>query len=287
MNKRVFLLLSFLISLILCSSFVLAKDLNKDGTVDVLDLSIVARAFGSKPGDTNWNQAADLNNDWIINIADLTIVANNIKEISSKTQPSGTSSTFPLSISNIISWVKNLFIKPTAVQSSAKTIVYVDPKRIVDHSLTRDETETFTIAVNVYNVYDLYSFEVYLLYNPNILQYKEHEIPKFLNEEINPIFPIFNTGDGWTSVGATSLGPVRGVDGSGTLAYITFQVIGEGETILDNPPYQYGKGQVTTLVDQTASAIKNVICEDGSFNNYAGMKIQYSIMRPSSGTIVY
>jgi hypothetical protein len=285
MNKNILLLFSFLFTLILCNSFVLSQDLNNDDTVDVRDLSIVARAFRSKPGDTNWNEAADLNGDGKIDINDLTIVANNIKRISSKTQPSGISSTSPLSISNIISWVKNLLIKPTAVQSSAKTIVYVDPKRIVDHSLTRDET--FTIAVNVYNVHDLFSFQVYLLYNPNILQYKEHKIPKFLNEEFHSIFPIFSTGDGWTMVGATSLAPDLPVDGSGTLVYITFQVIGEGETSLDNPPYQYGKEQVTILVDSTASTIKNVICEDGSFNNYAGMKIQYSIMRPSSGTIVY
>jgi hypothetical protein len=50
-------------------------DLNSDGTVNILDISIVARSFGSRLDDPNWNQTADLNNDDMINILDITLVA--------------------------------------------------------------------------------------------------------------------------------------------------------------------------------------------------------------------
>ena len=50
-------------------------DLNRDEAVNILDISIVAMAFGSRPADPNWNIVADLNNDQIINILDVSTVA--------------------------------------------------------------------------------------------------------------------------------------------------------------------------------------------------------------------
>jgi len=54
---------------------VLIGDINGDGTVNILDISLVARAFGSEPGHPNWNAAADLNNDEVISIVDIYMVA--------------------------------------------------------------------------------------------------------------------------------------------------------------------------------------------------------------------
>ncbi len=50
-------------------------DLNKDRAVNILDISEVAKSFGSVPGDPNWNEIADLDNNGIINIIDITMVA--------------------------------------------------------------------------------------------------------------------------------------------------------------------------------------------------------------------
>jgi len=52
-------------------------DLNSDGGVNVLDLRIVSRAYGSKPGDPNWDIRADLNRDGEIDIRDLVIAGRN------------------------------------------------------------------------------------------------------------------------------------------------------------------------------------------------------------------
>jgi len=50
-------------------------DINNDGTVDIFDCVVVALAFGSKPGDPNWNPVADINNDGIVDIFDIVVVA--------------------------------------------------------------------------------------------------------------------------------------------------------------------------------------------------------------------
>ena len=46
-------------------------DVDGDGTVGLTDLVSLAQAYGSKPGDPNWNTEADLNNDNRVNLVDL------------------------------------------------------------------------------------------------------------------------------------------------------------------------------------------------------------------------
>jgi hypothetical protein len=53
----------------------LPVDLNKDGVVNTLDLTIVAAAFRSKPGDKNWNAGADIDKNGQVNIIDISMVA--------------------------------------------------------------------------------------------------------------------------------------------------------------------------------------------------------------------
>jgi hypothetical protein len=55
-------------------------DLNSDGTVDLDDIYIISLAFGSKPGDSNWNRIADLTRDNVVNILDLRTVARHYGE---------------------------------------------------------------------------------------------------------------------------------------------------------------------------------------------------------------
>lgn len=58
----------------------LQSDLNNDETVNILDITIVAIAFGSTPEDPKWNIIADLNNDQIINILDISTVASEFRK---------------------------------------------------------------------------------------------------------------------------------------------------------------------------------------------------------------
>jgi rhodanese-related sulfurtransferase len=50
-------------------------DLDGDGKVSILDISIVAYSFGCKREDARWNEVADLNKDGVVNILDITRVA--------------------------------------------------------------------------------------------------------------------------------------------------------------------------------------------------------------------
>ena len=52
-----------------------AGDINNDGSIDDDDVAALEAAFGSRPGDGNWNADADLNDDGIVNGADLAILA--------------------------------------------------------------------------------------------------------------------------------------------------------------------------------------------------------------------
>lgn len=52
-------------------------DINGDGVVNIQDVVIAALAFGTQPGNPNWNPLADLNKDGKVNIVDLVIIAIN------------------------------------------------------------------------------------------------------------------------------------------------------------------------------------------------------------------
>jgi PKD repeat protein len=55
-------------------------DLNQDGKIDIKDISIVAKAFGSYPGHPLWNPIADLNGDNKVDIKDISVVAKHYGE---------------------------------------------------------------------------------------------------------------------------------------------------------------------------------------------------------------
>jgi parallel beta-helix repeat protein len=56
-------------------------DLNNDDKVNMIDIGIVASAFGSFPGHMRWKPEADINQDGIIDIRDIAIVARNFGKL--------------------------------------------------------------------------------------------------------------------------------------------------------------------------------------------------------------
>jgi hypothetical protein len=55
-------------------------DCNGDGIVDILDMALVASAFGSYPGHPRWDDRADEHRDSIIDVFDLVTVALHLGE---------------------------------------------------------------------------------------------------------------------------------------------------------------------------------------------------------------
>jgi PKD repeat protein len=50
-------------------------DINNDGSVDIIDLTIAGLAFNSELGDARWNEAADVDRNGVIDIVDIVIIA--------------------------------------------------------------------------------------------------------------------------------------------------------------------------------------------------------------------
>ncbi len=58
---------------------VIAADINGDGKVNILDITLVAQAWGSHSGEPRWNPKCDLDGNGVINIIDITMVAREYK----------------------------------------------------------------------------------------------------------------------------------------------------------------------------------------------------------------
>jgi PKD repeat protein len=56
-------------------------DVNGDGKVDVTDIFLVAKAYGSSPGEPGWDPRCDVNGDGKVDITDLFIVAKHYGEV--------------------------------------------------------------------------------------------------------------------------------------------------------------------------------------------------------------
>ena len=55
-------------------------DVTRDGKVNIKDIGIIGKAFGSRPGDPNWLPIADVYEDGKINIKDIGVVAKHFGE---------------------------------------------------------------------------------------------------------------------------------------------------------------------------------------------------------------
>lgn len=55
----------------------LKGDVNGDGVVDIFDAIVLSQAYGSRPGDFNWNPNADISGDSLVDIYDCILLAGN------------------------------------------------------------------------------------------------------------------------------------------------------------------------------------------------------------------
>jgi hypothetical protein len=53
----------------------LVTDVNGDGVVNILDITVAALAYGSTPESANWNVKVDFNDDQTVNIIDISVAA--------------------------------------------------------------------------------------------------------------------------------------------------------------------------------------------------------------------
>jgi Ca2+-binding EF-hand superfamily protein len=76
-NKKAVILLLLVAFLFVKPVFAVVGDVNGDGKVDMKDVSIIARAFGSDPSDARWDPIADLNGDLKVDMKDIAAACAN------------------------------------------------------------------------------------------------------------------------------------------------------------------------------------------------------------------
>jgi len=129
--------------------------------------------------------------------------------------------------------------KPACAQEELP-LVYVDPPLI----LNLLPPQTFTVAIRVVNVSDLYGVDIQFRWDPAILDYVSHVAKMPVEDYPEGILYEGGTSLLWLvdevdapagnyQVAAASLAPAPSFNGTGTIFEITFQVIGIGTCLLE------------------------------------------------------
>jgi hypothetical protein len=120
--------------------------------------------------------------------------------------------------------------------------------QVIPSTATVVTRTTFTLDVTIADVVDLAVWEFRLFYLSTILNCINISEGPFLKAGGSTFFDstidnAYNDTHGWLSVGSTLLGQVPGVNGTGTLATITFQAVAAGDS-----PLQFSDDPLVTFI---------------------------------------
>ncbi len=133
-------------------------------------------------------------------------------------------------------------------------LVYVDPA-----TNSVNPPASFAVTVSIIDAVDLFSYEVKLGYNPNILSLASIvEGPFIKDQTTSPLGTLWNViyGSDHVYASAVTWGPYPGVNGNGVLFTVTFNVIDAGASNL----HLYD----SIFLDSTATDITHDLA-DGTF----------------------
>jgi len=154
----------------------------------------------------------------------------------------------------------------SAASSSTTATASIEPPSIIDTTLVPGET--FVINVSVTDVSDLYTWEIRVYFDINIVNVTDAVYPLdhvFAGKPYIPVTPVVDQdADGWyVSYGCSLVGAAATFTGNGTLGQIEFEVKSIGSCNLQfSRPY----GQFTFLLDSNLENI-DANLQDGYFSN--------------------
>ena len=132
---------------------------------------------------------------------------------------------------------------PVAAQSTALLRFHPQP-------LSVEEGQSFRVEVRVSSVEGLYGAQLFVNFNPLVLQVQSVELGPFLSPQ-GMSGAEYNNAAGTLDMRIAQVSPSQPVSGSGTLATITFRALAPGSSVLD-------------FVDRSA-ALKTLLCDrDGN-----------------------
>lgn len=133
-------------------------------------------------------------------------------------------------VSLLVSMVIMIPASPVYGQVNAK--LYVDPPKIID--TTKTAGTDFTININVKDVTDLFGYNIKLIYDTALLNVNTVTLGSFFPYSSVPWHEEINEAAGYIWYALTMpYGAQYGVDGSGSLLTVDFNVTSVGETVLD------------------------------------------------------
>jgi len=149
-------------------------------------------------------------------------------------------------------------------ETQTTTILRIIPKSIIDP--TKDVGSTVIFNSTVYNVTNLWNWQVKIFFNPQVLYCTRAWIPSD-SPFAFPVAPdpVIDNDNGYVLIGASKLGATPGVSGSGTLACLEFNVLKRGTSFIN---YSRPYGGDTRLRDNKMNIIEPVTLEDGFFSNW-------------------
>jgi hypothetical protein len=148
--------------------------------------------------------------------------------------------------------------------SSPSTVIHVDPSSLIDTGIGPGQTITFKI--NVTDVIDLYTWQIKILFDPNVLNCTKAYYPPdhiFAGKTTSPVTPVINNNEGYVLYGNSLVGAVPGVTGDGKLCALEFKVKSRGSTSLTFVVTGPGR---TFLLDSNGDPIPFTV-EGGHFSN--------------------
>jgi PKD repeat protein len=153
----------------------------------------------------------------------------------------------------------------TTVQASS-TKISVIPTSIIDPSI--GPGSTIVINASVFDVIDLYTWQIKLFFNPTVLNCTKAWYPSdhvFAGKPMVPVTPIIDNSQGFVLYGASLMGAYK-FSGKGTLCQIEFKVLARGASILNfSRPYP----DDTYLLNYDLDTIPSTVT-DGYFDNRIG-----------------
>lgn len=162
------------------------------------------------------------------------------------------------------SFLAGLPVEPNAITGS----VFVDPLNTVDS--TKQPPSTVTIHINITGESDLFTWQLNITYNKDILNINRLIAGDFLgatkdtsSEVLGSVINVTDNGNGYASFSETVLGDVAGVGGNGRLVSIEFLVVGYGST---DVVISLTGALATVLIDSAGVAV-TPSKTDGYFRN--------------------
>lgn len=198
-----------------------AADMNYDGVVDGADLILVAMAYGSLPGDGDWNSEADLQFDGLINTMDVVAFK---KQFGATTSLPG--------------------ITKRAVAEGPGQFSLMLPGNAIPAQ------QEISAVINLTEAEDVIGANITVTYNPDVLEVVGVRSGDFLERDGKETVLAWSaTQDGSLNIGLAQLGRSEGVDGAGTVGEIMFKTKATGLADL-----QFGLLEVGSASGEMTSA---------------------------------